>query len=150
MQTQIGRVMVFTTAYRRNGWLLWESVAVVYYPDSEGHWCYAEPLIQVFDRYLTGWEAWVGHAMVVGNVRIGLELEKAEPANIPVRECIGGRWQTIVLTMTQYRRWAAEHDVAFAAQAAWGILHGELPPGSPWRIEAAPVPLAPEPHVKSA
>lgn len=150
MMTNIGRVVVSTTMVRRRGWIIWETAVLVYFPNPEGHWCYAPPEFSVFDRYLTQSESWIGHALIVGYLRTGLELEKAEPACVPVRECIGGRWQTVVLTMTQYRRWAAEHDVAFAAQAAWGILHGELPPGSPWRIEAAPVPMAPEPHVKSA
>lgn len=151
MQTHIGRVMVYTTMYRRNGWLLWESVAVVYHPDSEGHWCYAEPLVQVFDRYLTGWEAWVGHAMVVGNVRVGLELEKAEPACIPVRQYIGGRVQNVELTLTQYRWWVKERDVVAVAMIG-ASFRGLLSQAMGLEVETAPVPPEPEPepHVKSA
>lgn len=118
MLTQIGRVVVFTGSYRRNGWVLWETAVVAYFPNSEGHWCYAEPRVEVFDRYLTQAESWIGHALIVGYVRVGLELEPAP--RVPAVVHIGATFRGLL------------------AQAM-GL-----------QVEAAPAPLAPEPHVKSA
>lgn len=75
MQTHIGRVVVSTIEFRRKGWLVWETAVITYDPDPDGHWCHSQYAFELLDRYLSEWEAFIGHAFIVGWLRVGLELE---------------------------------------------------------------------------
>jgi hypothetical protein len=126
MQTHIGRVVVSTIATRNRGFVIWETAIVIYFPDADGHWCQTDPAFELLGNYLTEWEAFIGHAFIVGWLRVGLELEAGAPARQPLR---------LVAIGAPFR----------------GLLARALAPrclDCPWQVEAARLPaLGAEPPV---
>lgn len=119
MLTQIGRIEVSTAAFRTScgGMVFWETAVVVNFPTHDGHWCVWQPDVEAWDWYLSEWAAFIGHAMIVGQIRTHYELDKAQTAFIPVRRQIGYRWQTVTLTLSQFL--AQERPDLLTAEVVW-------------------------------
>jgi len=84
--TRVGRVSVCTILIRRGpGHVTWDTVVLTDRHGPGRPW--EPPATEILERVLTWGESFITHAMVVGYVRLGLELE---PARCSVCGCPWG------------------------------------------------------------
>lgn len=91
MQTHVGRMIVCTMAISSGAFVIWETVILVYPHAGHSRWWQVIPEAEVMERTLTHWDGWIAHALVVGWLRVGYELE-APPRRVkPIGEPFAGR-----------------------------------------------------------